>query len=145
SSLAGQTVGAYRLLNLIGQGGMGDVWLAERSDGRFEKRVAVKLLRFAVASSSGAGRFKREGRILAQLTHPNIAELLDAGVTSTGQPFLVLEYVQGQPITEFCDERKLPVGDRIRLFLDVLSAVARAHAKLVVHRDIKPSNVLVSE
>jgi serine/threonine protein kinase len=145
SSLAGQTVGAYRLLHLIGQGGMGDVWLAERGDGRFEKRVAVKLLRFAVASSSGAGRFKREGRILAQLTHPNIAELLDAGVTSTGQPFLVLEYVQGQPITEFCDERKLSIEDRIRLFLDVLSAVARAHANLIVHRDIKPSNVLVSE
>jgi eukaryotic-like serine/threonine-protein kinase len=145
SSLAGQTIGAYRLLNLIGQGGMGDVWLAERSDGHFEKRVAVKLLRFAVASSSAAVRFKREGRILAQLSHPNIAELLDAGVTSTGQPFLVLEYVQGQPITEYCDQRRLSIEDRIRLFLGVLSAAARAHANLVVHRDIKPSNVLVSE
>jgi serine/threonine protein kinase len=144
SSLRGHLVGAYKLLNPIGHGGMGDVWLAERSDGRFEKRVAVKLLRFAVASS-GAGRFKREGRILAQLVHPNIAELLDAGVTSSGQPYLVLEHVQGQPITEFCDERKLTVEDRIRLFLDVLSAVARAHANLVVHRDIKPSNVLVSK
>jgi len=144
SSLRGHSVGAYKLLNPIGHGGMGDVWLAERSDGRFEKRVAVKLLRFAVASS-GAGRFKREGRILAQLAHPNIAELLDAGVTSSGQPYLVLEHVQGQPITEVCDERKLTVEDRIRLFLDVLSAVARAHANLVVHRDIKPSNVLVSQ
>jgi serine/threonine protein kinase len=110
SSLRGHLVGAYKLLNPIGHGGMGDVWLAERSDGRFEKRVAVKLLRFAVASS-GAGRFKREGRILAQLAHPNIAELLDAGVTSSGQPYLVLEHVQGQPITEFCDERKLTVED----------------------------------
>ncbi len=145
SSLAGQTVGAYTLLNLIGQGGMGDVWLAERSDGRFEKRVAVKLLRFAVASSGGAARFKREGRILSQLAHPNIAELLDAGVTSTGQPYLVLEYVQGQPIPEHCDQHKLSIEDRIRLFLDVLGAVARAHANLVVHRDIKPSNVLVSQ
>jgi len=144
SSLRGHSVGAYKLLNPIGHGGMGDVWLAERSDGRFEKRVAVKLMRFAVASS-GAERFKREGRILAQLAHPNIAELLDAGVTSSGQPYLVLEHVQGQPITEVCDERKLTVEDRIRLFLDVLSAVARAHANLVVHRDIKPSNVLVSE
>ena len=144
SSLAGQTVGAYTLLNPIGQGGMGDVWLAERSDGRFEKRVAIKLLRFAVASSGGAARFKREGRILAQLSHPNIAELLDAGVTSTGQPYLVLEYVQGQPITEHCDQHKLSIEDRIRLFLDVLGAVACAHANLVVHRDIKPSNVLVS-
>jgi serine/threonine protein kinase len=145
SSLAGQTVGAYTLLNPIGQGGMGDVWLAERSDGRFEKRVAIKLLRFAVASSGGATRFKREGRILAQLAHSNIAELLDAGVTSAGQPFLVLEYVQGQPITEYCDQRNASIEDRIRLFLDVLSAVAGAHANLVVHRDIKPSNVLVSE
>jgi eukaryotic-like serine/threonine-protein kinase len=144
SSLAGETVGAYTLLNPIGQGGMGDVWLAERSDGRFEKRVAVKLLRFAVASSGGAARFKREGRILSQLAHPNIAELLDAGVTSTGQPYLVLEYVQGQPIPEHCDQHKLSIEDRIRLFLDVLGAVACAHANLVVHRDIKPSNVLVS-
>jgi serine/threonine-protein kinase len=87
SSLTGHSVGAYKLLNPIGHGGMGDVWLAERSDGRFEKRVAVKLLRIGVASSGGAARFKREGRILAQLAHPNIAELLDAGVTSSGQPF----------------------------------------------------------
>jgi serine/threonine protein kinase len=144
-SLTGHSVGAYTLLNPIGHGGMGDVWLAERSDGRFEKRVAVKLLRIGIASSSGTGRFKREGRILAQLAHPNIAELLDAGVTSSGQPYLVLEHVQGQPITEFCDERKFTVEDRIRLFLDVLSAVALAHANLVVHRDIKPSNVLVSQ
>src|SRR5215831_12567970 len=120
SSLAGQAIGAYTLLSPIGQGGMGDVWLAERSDGRFEKRVAVKLLRFSVATAGGSSRFKREGKILAQLAHPNIAELLDAGVTSSGQPFLVLEHVQGRPITEFCDERKLSVRDRIRLFLDVL-------------------------
>ena len=144
-SLTGHSVGAYTLLNPIGHGGMGDVWLAERSDGRFEKRVAVKLLRFAMASAGGSGRFKREGKILAQLAHPNIAGLLDAGVTSDGQPYLVLEHVQGQPITEYCDERKLAVMDRIRLFLDVLSAVARAHANLIVHRDIKPSNVLVSD
>ncbi|HEY6126945.1 MAG TPA: serine/threonine-protein kinase [Candidatus Acidoferrum sp.] len=145
ASLAGQTLGSYKLLLNIGQGGMGDVWLAERSDGRFEKQVAVKLLRFAVASSGGASRFKREGRILAQLTHPNIAELIDAGVTSDGQPYLVLEYVQGRPITQYCDEHKLAIVDRIRLFLDVLSAIACAHANLVVHRDIKPSNVLVSD
>ncbi len=143
--LAGQIVGAYKLLALIGQGGMGDVWLAERSDGRFEKQVAVKLLRFAVAAGGGATRFKREGRILAQLAHPNIAELLDAGVTSNGQPYLVLEHVHGVPITEYCDRHKLPIIERVRLFLDVLSAVARAHANLVVHRDMKPSNVLVSD
>jgi serine/threonine-protein kinase len=145
ASPAGQTIGAYRLLRSIGQGGMGDVWLAERSDGRFEKQVAIKFLRFAVASGGGANRFKREGKILAQLAHPKIAELLDAGVTADGRPYLVLEHVQGGPITEYCDEHTLAVGDRIRLFLDVLSAVARAHANLVVHRDIKPSNVLVSD
>ena len=145
ASLAGQTVGSYRLLQNIGRGGMGDVWLAERSDGRFEKQVAVKLLRFAVASGGGASRFKREGQILAQLAHPNIAELIDAGVTSDSQPYLVLEHIQGHPITEYCDGHRLSIVDRIRLFLDVLSAVARAHANLVVHRDIKPSNVLVSD
>jgi serine/threonine protein kinase/tetratricopeptide (TPR) repeat protein len=145
TSLAGQTVGSYRLLRNIGRGGMGDVWVAERSDGRFEKQVAVKLLRVAVATDGGAGRFKREGRILAQLAHPNIAELIDAGVTADGRPYLVLEHVRGNPITEYCDDHKLSIGERIRLFLDVLSAVARAHASLVVHRDIKPSNVLVSD
>lgn len=143
SSLKGQKVGPYTLLSPIGQGGMGSVWLAERSDGRFERRVAVKFLHFSVAAQGGIERFKREGRILGQLTHPNIAELLDAGVTATGEPYLVLEYVEGEPITQYCDKRALTVEDRIILFQGVLSAVAYAHASLVVHRDIKPSNVLV--
>lgn len=144
ASMTGELVGAYKLISGIGEGGMGHVWLAERVDGRFERQVAVKFLHFALASLGAAERFKREGRILGQLTHPHIAELIDAGVTGKGEPYLVLEYVKGEQIDEYCDERKLGVDARIKLFLDVLDAVAHAHANLVVHRDIKPSNVLVS-
>ena len=142
--LPGQTVGAYRLISPIGQGGMGTVWLAERSDGRFERKAAVKFLSASLVGQGAGARFRREGAILGRLSHPNIAELLDAGVSETGQPYLVLEYVDGQPIDKFCDKRNLDVRSRIRLFLDVLRAVAHAHANLIVHRDIKPSNVLVS-
>src|SRR5262249_33725540 len=106
-SLTGQNIGAYKLISPIGEGGMGSVWLAERSDGRFERRVAVKFLRFSVAGQGGAERFKREGRILAQLAHPHIAELIDAGVTPNGEPYLVLEHVDGEPIDEYCDQRRL--------------------------------------
>ncbi len=143
SSLAGQIIGAYRLLSPIGQGGMGSVWLAERSDGRFERKVAVKFLRFSVAAPGGPARFKREGRILGQLAHPHIAELMDAGVTANGEPFLVIEHIDGQDIDKYCDQHRLGVEARVKLFLDVLSAVGHAHSNLIVHRDIKPSNVLV--
>jgi serine/threonine protein kinase len=143
-SLPGEMVGPYKLLSGIGEGGMGRVWLAERADGRFERKVAIKFVHFAVSSRGAAERFKREGRILGQLRHPHIAELIDAGLTPKGEPFLVLEYVRGQNIDEYCDLHKLGVHARIELFLDVLGAVAHAHANLVVHRDIKPSNVLVS-
>ena len=142
-ALAGQTIGAYRLVSSIGQGGMGSVWLAERSDGRFERRVAVKFLNIALIGR-GEERFKREGSILGRLAHLHIAELVDAGVSSAGQPYLVLEYVEGDHIDRYCDQRMLDVETRVRLFLDVLAAVAHAHANLIVHRDIKPSNVLVS-
>lgn len=144
ASITGEKLGAYKLISRIGEGGMGNVWLAERVDGRFERRVAVKFLHYALASARAAERFKREGRILGQLTHPHIAELIDAGVTANGEPYLVLEYVKGEQIDEYCDQRKLDVDARIKLFLDVLGAVAHAHANLIVHRDIKPSNVLVS-
>ena len=144
-SLSGETLGAYKLISRIGEGGMGDVWLAERVDGRFERQVAVKFLRFALASRGAAERFAREGKILGQLAHPHIAELIDAGVTAKGEPYLVLEHVKGKHIDEYCDERKLDVDARIKLFLDVLGAVAQAHANLIVHRDIKPSNVLVND
>jgi serine/threonine-protein kinase len=143
-SLKGQVVGAYRLHSLIGQGGMGSVWLAERCDGRFEGRVAVKLLNIALVGRAGEERFRREGNFLAKLTHPHIARLIDAGVSAGSQPYLVLEHVNGQPIDRYCDEQTLRIEARIRLFLDVLEAVAHAHANLIVHRDIKPANVLVS-
>ena len=140
---AGQEVGVYRLISQIGQGGMGSVWLAERNDGRFERRVAVKFLNIALIGKDGEERFEREGRILALLVHPHIAELIDAGVSQAGQPYLVLEYVDGDHLDRYCDQRQLPIDTRIRLFLDVLRAVAQAHANLIVHRDLKPSNVLV--
>ena len=142
--LAGQTVGAYRLVAAIGHGGMGTVWMAERNDGRFHRKAAVKFLSASLIGGGGEERFKREGAILGRLSHPNIAELMDAGVSSAGQPYLVLEYVEGEPIDVYCDTHKLDVRARIRLFLDVLEAIAHAHANLIIHRDIKPSNVLVS-
>ena len=142
--LAGVTIGAYTLVSRIGHGGMGTVWLASRSDGRFQGQAALKLLNAALVGRGGEERFKREGTILARLTHPHIARLIDAGVSSTGQPYLVLEHIDGRHIDRFCDEERLSVEARIRLFLDVQAAVAHAHANLIVHRDLKPSNVLVT-
>ncbi len=143
AALAGQRVGAYTLERPVGAGGMGAVWLARRSDGRFEGAVAVKLLNLAVFDRVGQSRFRREGTLLARLSHPNIARLLDAGVTEAGQPYLVLEYVDGQRIDRHADARGLTVEDRLTLLLQVADAVAHAHAHLVVHRDLKPSNILV--
>src|SRR3984893_727801 len=140
---AGETVDAYTLLSAIGQGGMGSVWLAERSDGRFERQVAVKFLNIALVGRGGEARFKREGSILGRLAHPHIAELVDAGVSPSGQPYLVLENVDGTHIDQYCDQHTVDIEGRLRLFLDVLAAVAHAHSNLIVHRDIKPSNVLV--
>ena len=140
---AGQTIGAYKLVSPIGQGGMGSVWLAERSDGRFDRPAALKFLHVALAGR-GEQRFKREGQFLGRLTHPHIANLLDAGISPEGRAYLVLEYVEGFHIDQYCDQHGLDVKARVRLFLDVLDAVAHAHANLIVHRDIKPSNVLVS-
>ena len=143
STMAGQKIGVYKLISLVGQGGMSTVWLAERSDGRFERRVAVKFLNLSLIGTDGEERFKREGTILGLLVHPHIAELLDAGVTPAGQPYLVLNYIEGDHIDLYCDQRELNTRERIQLFLDVLEAVAHAHANLIVHRDLKPSNVLV--
>jgi serine/threonine-protein kinase len=142
--LDGVTIGAYRLVSRIGHGGKGTVWLASRSDGRFEGRAALKLLNAALVGRGGEARLKRDGTILARLTHPHIARLLEVGVSATGQPYLVLEYIDGHHIDRYCDEQRLSVEQRIRLFLDVQSAVAHAHANLIVHRDLKPSNVLVT-
>ncbi|MGC2326218.1 MAG: serine/threonine-protein kinase, partial [Candidatus Sulfotelmatobacter sp.] len=144
TGLAGQTLGPYTLISQIGQGGMGSVWLARRSDGRFERQAAVKFVNIALAGGATEERFKREGSILGRLTHAHIAELLDAGISSAGQPYLILEYVDGPTIDQYCNQHKLELKARVRLFLDVLAAVAHAHANLIVHRDIKPSNVLVT-
>ena len=143
-TLEGVQVGAYTLERRLGRGGMGSVWLARRTDGRFEGRAAVKLLNLALLGEWGQARFCAEGSMLARLTHPGIARLLDAGVASSGQPYLVLEYVDGQPIDVFVEQRRLPLEARLQLFAQVLAAVGHAHANLVVHRDLKPSNMLVT-
>ena len=144
AALVGEQIGAYVIEALLGHGGTGSVWRARRADGRFDGAVAIKLLHLSLIGRSGALRFEREGAILARLTHPNIAHLLDAGVTPAGQPFLVLELVEGQRIDQHCDARRLTVEQRLALFDDVLSAVAQAHSHLVIHRDIKPNNILVT-
>jgi eukaryotic-like serine/threonine-protein kinase len=147
AGLAGQTVGAYRLVRELGRGGMGAVWLAQRTDGRFEGEVAIKFLAAGLFSAAGAERFAREGSIMARLAHPHIARLLDAGHTDhagLAQPYLVLEYVPGEPIDAYCSRHALPLDAKLHLFLDVLDAVAHAHSRLILHRDLKPSNILVT-
>ena len=144
SQLIGQRIGAYVIEAEIGRGGMGSVWRARRADGRFEGVVAVKFLRAAWLGSAGEQRFKLEGLLLARLDHPHIARLLDAGVFENHQPYLILEYVEGEPIDAYCARQALDLPSRLRLFLDVLAAVSHAHTHLIVHRDIKPGNVLVT-
>lgn len=141
---AGVRFGPYQLDKQLGMGGMGEVWLAHRSDGRYDGVVAVKLLRAHIAQSFARERFVREGKILGQLSHPNIARLLDAGTTSIGVPYLVLEYVEGAQIDRWCDEQSLDIPARLHLFLQICDAVAHAHAHLVIHRDLKPGNILVT-
>ena len=143
-SLIGCRVGAYTIERPLGRGGMGTVWLGRRSDGRFEGTAAVKLLNLTLLDPIGGERFRREGTALARLSHPNIAALVDAGITEAGQPFLILERVDGVRIDEYCDERRLDPAARLRLVRQVLLALAHAHANLIVHRDIKPSNILVT-
>ena len=143
-SLSGIELGAYRLEHPLGQGGMGTVWLARRTDGRFEGVAALKLLNLALVNPTVQERFRREGSVLARLAHPGIARLLDAGVSATGQPYLVLEHVDGIPIDEYSQRHQLDRTQRIQLFLQVLDAVGHAHANLIVHRDLKPSNILVN-
>ena len=136
--------GPYREVRLIGRGGMGAVYLAERVDGQFDQQVAVKVMAAGSLAEPFRERFLAERQILAGLQHPNITRLLDGGVTDDGTPYLAMEYVAGQPIDAYCDERRLPVRDRIRLFLGVCAAVEHAHRHLVIHRDLKPSNILVT-
>ena len=144
SVLAGREIGNYRLERQLGRGGMGAVWLAHRSDGRYAGQAAVKFLNLSLLGPAGIDRFRSEGNALARLAHPHIARLLDAGVTVEGQPYLVLEYVEGQSIDRWCEAGSLGVRARVRLFLQVLDAVAHAHSKLILHRDLKPPNILVT-
>jgi serine/threonine protein kinase/WD40 repeat protein len=143
-ALEGTLLGAYRLERQLGQGGMGTVFLASRADGAYEKQVAIKLLSGVGAGKELMRRFLAERQILARLDHPNIARLLDGGTTERGEPYLVMDYVDGIPIDRYCRERALPLEQRLQLFADVCAAVAYAHENLVVHRDIKPANILVT-
>jgi len=143
-SWTGTRIEAYTLEERIGRGGMGEVWVARRSDGRYQGRAAVKLLDIELLGRPAEQRFVREGSVLAELRHPNIAHLIDAGVASSGQPYLVLEYIDGERIDRYAAQRGLDVEACVRLFVDVLAAVAHAHSHLVVHRDLKPSNILVT-
>lgn len=142
---AGSTVGPYRLIRQIGQGGMSVVWLATRTDEQLKRSVALKLPFAPLSRGKFAKRFARERDILASLTHPQIARLYDAGVGTDGQPYLAMEYVEGTPLLDHCDRHDLDIRARLSLFEQVLSAVQFAHSHLVVHRDLKPSNILVSD
>lgn len=137
-------IGAYTILHEIGRGGMGVVYLADRADGEYRKRVAIKLITNARPDGNLELRFRRERQILAQLEHPNIARLLDGGATVSGQPYFVMEYVEGPPLLTRCDEHHLDADARLQLFLSVCDAVSYAHQKLIVHRDLKPGNILVT-
>ena len=137
-------LGPYRVLRTLGEGGMGAVYLAERADGEFRQRVAIKVVKAGLDSPGLRRRFRHERQVLAQLEHPAIARLLDGGTTPDGAPYLVMEYVEGERIDGFCDRRQLPLPRRLELFAEVCAAVHHAHTHLVVHRDLKPSNILVS-
>lgn len=144
ASTNGRTIGRYKVLKRIGSGGMGDVYLAERADQQFEMRVAVKLIKRGMDTESVLRHFRNERQILASLDHPNIARLLDGGETSDGLPYLVMEYIEGLPIEEYCNKQALTIPERLKLFREVCAAVSYAHRHLVIHRDIKRSNILVT-
>jgi non-specific serine/threonine protein kinase/serine/threonine-protein kinase len=139
----GRRIGPYQIVNQIGAGGMGEVYRAFRID-EYEKEVAIKVVRAGQESGFSLSRFKNERQILARLDHPNIAHLLDGGTTEAGRPYLVMEFIEGKPIDDYCDSHKLSTEERLRLFLQVCSAVQYAHQRLIIHRDIKPSNILVT-
>jgi eukaryotic-like serine/threonine-protein kinase len=144
-ALIGTVVGSYRLVSVLGHGGAGSVYLAERSDRQYSAQVAVKIVESAALHPDMSMRFRAERQILASLNHPNIARLVDAGETEKGLPYLVMEYVHGSPVDRYCDQRQLDLGARLELFLQICTAVQYAHQNLVVHRDLKPANILVTE
>ncbi len=144
-ALVGRRIGVYRITGLIGQGGMGAVYRAARDDQQYQKEVAIKLVRGGLGPDFALQRFRRERQILAKLEHPNIARLLDGGTTEEGWPYLVMEYIEGQPINEYCAANSLSVAQRLDLFQSVCAAVQYAHKNLIIHRDIKPGNILVAQ
>ncbi len=142
-SLVGRVIAKYQLVSVLGRGGAGTVFLGERADKQFSGKVAVKVVDRAQAADLGM-RFRAERQILASLNHPNIARLIDAGETEDSQPYLVMEYVEGQPLDQYCDERRLDLRKRLKLFIDICAAVQYAHQNLIIHRDLKPANILVT-
>ncbi|MGC2238111.1 MAG: serine/threonine-protein kinase [Pyrinomonadaceae bacterium] len=144
NSLEGKHIGAYKILREIGRGGMGVVCLAIRDDDEFRKRVALKLVKRGMDSDEILNRFRNERQILASLDHPNIARILDGGTTDDGLPYFVMEYIEGESIGDYCDTRKLPTVERLKIFRKVCAAVSYAHQNLVVHRDLKPSNIVIT-
>jgi eukaryotic-like serine/threonine-protein kinase len=142
--MIGKRISQYRITAKVGSGGMGDVFRAVRADDAYERHVALKLISAGHHSTFFISRFRTERQILASLDHPNIARLFDGGTTEDGIPYLVMEYIQGEPITAYCDHRRLSVADRLKLFVQVCSAVQYAHQHLIIHRDIKPDNILVT-
>jgi serine/threonine protein kinase/tetratricopeptide (TPR) repeat protein len=145
ASRVGERVGAYEILEEIGHGGMGTVYVAQRADEQYRKKVAIKVVRRGMDTDFILRRFRMERQILAALDHPHIARLADGGVTEDGLPYFVMEHVEGEPLPDYCDSRRLSISERLRLFLDVCSAVEFAHQNLVVHRDLKPANILVTK
>lgn len=143
-ALIGKVIGNYKLTSVLGHGGTGTVYLAERSDRQYSAQVAVKIVDTATAHGDLGMRFRAERQILASLNHTNIARLLDAGETDEGQPFLIMEYVHGDPVDRFCDEKRLDLTQRLELFLEICAAVQYAHQNLIVHRDLKPANILIT-
>ena len=143
--MAGRRIGPYRLVRLLGRGGMGSVHLAVRDDDQYRKEVAIKLLKRGMDTDFMLHRFRQERQILASLEHPFIARLIDGGATDDGLPYFVMEYVDGLPITKYCAEQNLDLEERLRLFRLVCEAVQYAHQHLVIHRDLKPGNILITK
>ncbi|HMS09003.1 MAG TPA: serine/threonine-protein kinase, partial [Pyrinomonadaceae bacterium] len=141
---AGRTFGSYRIVRELGSGGMGAVFLVERSDGEFKQTAALKLIRNTVADAETERRFRTEREILAGLHHPNIAQLYDGGVSENGEPFFVMEHIDGRPLNDYVRTANSPLNDRLDLFLKICSAVDYAHRNLTVHRDLKPGNILIT-
>ncbi len=140
----GKRIGIYEIVEEIAQGGMGAVYRATRADGEYKQVVAIKIVRAELGAALTNARFRNERQILASLDHPNIAKILDGGTTSEGLPYFVMEFIDGLPITDYCNRQKLSIDARLNIFRAACSAVHYAHQRLVIHRDIKPSNILVT-